>query len=156
MRSTYQNDRGMAIAYVLFDFTDVQSVNALRKASKQIMKELFQNYIILDSLDDWASCSDLTEMLETITKWQLQSLRFLVTSQREQKMLQPRAKIIEYRNTTNLQMSSLYEDKNLYIQQKLYNTQALRAWVADVSAIQVTEDILITGLNIMYLRSHKL
>jgi len=125
--------------------------DVLLELVRQMIQELPQSYIILDALDECNDRAELMIILETISGWQLENLRLLMTGRRERDIEGSLECFIDKRNIIGLQNQVVDKDIRNYVQHRLSNDKGLSKWQKDSTIRQEIETALMNGARGMYL-----
>jgi hypothetical protein len=126
------------------------SLHALLETLQQMMQEFPYVYIVLDALDECSERAELTEILETMSAWQLQNLHTILTSRRERDIENSLETFIDQENVVWLQSELVDRDIQKYIQQRLSDDKRLSRWGKDPALRQDIEAALMKGAQGMY------
>jgi hypothetical protein len=126
------------------------SLHALLEVLQQIMQEFPHIYIVIDALDECSRRAELTDILETMSAWQLQNLHTLLTSRRERNIESSLETFIRQQDFICLQSKLVDRDIHKYVQQRLSDDKNLSRWGRESAHRQDIEAALMKGAQGMY------
>lgn len=126
------------------------SLHALLEVLQQMMQEFPHVYIVFDALDECSERAELTDILETMTAWQLQNSHILLTSRIERDIESSLETFIRQQNIVCLQSELMDRDIQKYVQQRLSEDKQLNKWGKDLVLRQEIEAALMKGAHGMY------
>ncbi|KAF1972363.1 HET-domain-containing protein, partial [Bimuria novae-zelandiae CBS 107.79] len=126
------------------------SLHALLEVLQQIMREFLQVYVILDALDGCSERAELTDILETMSAWQLQNSHTLLASRRERDLESSLVTFIHQQNFVDLQSKLVDRDIQKYVRQRLSDDKRLSKWGKDSALRQDIEAALMKGAQGMF------
>jgi hypothetical protein len=132
------------------------SLHALLEVVKQMIQKLPQVYVLLDALDECAQRTELMDIFESISGWQLQNLHLLVTSRKERDIEGTLDSFIPPQNKVCLQSKIVDKDIQRYVKQRLSSDRSLRKWENNTTVKQEIEATLMGGAHGMYLHIYSL
>ena len=132
------------------------SSHALLEVIRQVMQQFTYVYVVLDALDECTQRPELMDALETMARWQLDSVHLLMTSRKERDIESSLEGYIEEEDTICLQRDVVDRDIQLYVQQRLSDDKALTKWNKDAVIRQEIETALMDGARGMYVYSPSL
>ncbi|KAF2866229.1 ankyrin repeat-containing domain protein [Massariosphaeria phaeospora] len=126
------------------------SLHALLEVLQQMMQEFPHIYIVLDALDECSGWTELTDILETMSAWQLQNLHIVLTSRRERDIESSLETFIRQKDFVCLQSKVVDRDIHKYVQQRLSADKRLSRWGRDPALRQDIEVALMKGAQGMF------
>ncbi|KAH8727306.1 ankyrin repeat-containing domain protein [Phaeosphaeriaceae sp. PMI808] len=126
------------------------TLDALLEVIHKMISEFRQSYIILDALDECADRTELMDILETMTAWQLQNLHLLVTSRWERDLESSLKAFMDRQNTICLESQLVDKDIRRYVRQRLSDDKSLTKWQKDPAIRQEIEIALTNGAHGMF------
>lgn len=112
-----------------------------------MIEEYPQSYIIIDALDECKDVVGLTDILEQMTRWQLDRLHLLVTSRTGREIRFSPGNPIEDQNTICLQSRLVDNDIHKYVRKRLCEDSSLRKWQNDPDVQGEIEAALMSGAH---------
>ena len=126
------------------------SLHALLEVLQQMMQEFPHIYIVLDALDECSGWEELTDILETMSAWQLQNSHILLTSRKERDIESSLETFIRQQDVVCLQSKLVDRDIHKYVQQRLTADKQLSRWGRDPALRQDIEAALMKRAQGMY------
>ncbi|KAF2681949.1 hypothetical protein K458DRAFT_75668 [Lentithecium fluviatile CBS 122367] len=126
------------------------SLYAPLEVLQQMMQEFPHVYIVLDALDECSEQAELTNILETMSAWQLQNSHTLLTSRRERDIERSLETFIRQQNILCLQSELVDGDVQKYVQQRLSDDKQLSRWGRHRALRQDIEAALMKGAQGMF------
>jgi hypothetical protein len=130
--------------------------HALLEVIPQVMQQFTHVYVVLDALDECTQRPKLMDALETMARWQLDSVHLLMTSRKERDIESSLEGYVEEEDTICFQMDVVDRDIQRYVQQRLSDDKALTKWNKDAAIRQEIEVALMHGARGMYVCSPSL
>ncbi|KAI4943376.1 hypothetical protein J4E91_009285 [Alternaria rosae] len=121
------------------------SLHALLDVTRQVAQEFAQVYVILDALDECTQRLELTDILGTIARWQLNNLHLLITSRKERDIETSLESYVREKDAVCLQRDVVDKDIQRYVEQRLRDDKSLAKWNRDTTVRQEIEAALMGG-----------
>ncbi|KAI0577124.1 Ankyrin repeat protein [Pyrenophora tritici-repentis] len=121
------------------------SLDALLDMLRATIEQLPQVYVVLDALDECSQRDDLMEIIETVTRWDLQNMHLIITSRRERDIESSLDGLVDTHNAICLQSDEVDKDIHQYVRQRLSDDKGLSKWARDVTLQQEIETAILKG-----------
>jgi hypothetical protein len=110
-----------------------------------VLKHLIETFqavfIVADALDECTDRDDLLDFIEEVAQWGLSNLRILVTSRREQDIVDRLEPTVW--GQVNLQSDVVHRDISIHIKERLLSDNKLKKWPVEIQ--KVIEETLLKG-----------
>lgn len=126
------------------------SLDTLLEVLQQILQEFPHVYIILDALDECSQRAQLTNVLETMSTWHVQSSHILLVSRRERDIEVSLETFIQQHSFVDLQSELVDRDIEKYVRKRLSDDKQLSRWGKDPALRRDIETTLMKGARGMY------
>ena len=104
----------------------IPSDNILQEALRQLICSFDMTYILIDALDECFDWEEILEFIETLHKWDLLQCHLLVTSRKEQQIVES----IMAMKPLEVDMSQMPVDNDIekYVDSMLHSSVELKKW----------------------------
>lgn len=108
------------------------SIEEYLTALLYLVQEFSRVFLVLDALDECdrqgTGMKELRKILTTITEWNIQTLRLIVTSRRERDIESWLDSLVRSPNIISLQGDIIDKDIQLYVRERLSNDEHFEKW----------------------------
>lgn len=114
----------------------------LLQVLREAILEFSASYIILDALDECNDQTQLLEILQILSGWELEHLHVLLASRKERDIECSLESFISADDTISLRMREVDNDIAIYIKHRLSNDKTLKKWGQDLKLREEIEAAL--------------
>ena len=107
----------------------IPSDDKLQEALRQLISGFDTTYILIDALDECSDWEEILEFIETLHKWDLWQCHLLVTSRKEQQIVE----LIMAMKPMEVDMSQMPIDNDIekYIDSMICSSMELKKWKSE-------------------------